>query len=112
MAKFGLGKGLGALIPQDENPAEDLDKKATDNGEAASSLEGIMAGEDVPKDLVQNLSVSDILPNPFQPRKNIDSEALQELAKSIKTHGILQPLVVAAKNGKYELISGERRLEA
>src|SRR3989344_7679955 len=101
MAKFGLGKGLGALIPQDEGPAEDLDKK-TGNGEAAAEVSGTMAGEDVPKVQVENLNVSDILPNPYQPRKNFDSEALQELAKSIKTHGILQPLVVVeTQDGKY-----------
>ena len=56
---------------------------------------------------------SDILPNPNQPRKRFDYDELEGLAQSIRTNGILQPLLVRPlENGKYELIAGERRLRA
>ena len=86
--KSGLGKGLGALIPGGQ-----------DNG----SIGGI-----------QHLSVSEIQPNPHQPRKEMSPESLEELAASIREHGILQPLIVSQNpfNGQYELIAGERRLRA
>lgn len=56
--------------------------------------------------------VEDIKPNPSQPRKQFDREAIAELATSIKRYGILQPLSVRRKNKEYELVSGERRLRA
>jgi ParB family chromosome partitioning protein len=81
----GLGKGLGALIPELEEG--DLDPQA----EVAIEL---------------------IEPNPYQPRKEFSDEKLAELADSIKTHGIIQPLLVRELQGKYQLIAGERRLRA
>ncbi len=54
----------------------------------------------------------EILPNPVQPRRRFSSEALGELANSIKEHGILQPLTVRLRRGKFELVAGERRLRA
>lgn len=62
---------------------------------------------------VLNLKLSDIVPNQRQPRTHFDEEALDELAESIKEHGILQPIVVRPiAEGKYELIAGERRWRA
>ena len=62
---------------------------------------------------VMEIDVKEIVPNPYQPRKNFDPIKLQELADSIAIHGIIQPLVVTyKKEGGYELIAGERRLEA
>lgn len=91
MARQALGKGLGALIPGNLSAID---------GEAAK------AG-------VQELSLSDIRPNPYQPRSTFRPEELKALADSIKEQGILQPvLVVKSKGGGYELISGERRLRA
>ena len=58
------------------------------------------------------LPADEILPNPVQPRRYFDEEPLQELAQSISVHGILQPLTVRCRRGKYELIAGERRLRA
>lgn len=58
------------------------------------------------------LPVDDILPNPNQPRREFDEEALAELAASIAQHGILQPLSLRRAGGQYELVSGERRLRA
>ncbi len=62
---------------------------------------------------IMEVPVSEIMPNPYQPRTNFDPNKLQELADSIAEHGIIQPLVVTYnKEGGYELIAGERRLEA
>ena len=61
---------------------------------------------------VQELSLSQIEPNPFQPRKVFSQEQLEELAESIKTYGLLQPVLVREIGGKYQLISGERRYRA
>ncbi|MEK4138960.1 ParB/RepB/Spo0J family partition protein [Kurthia sp. FSL E2-0154] len=84
MAK-GLGKGLNALFNTDE----------------------VVAGEKVEK-----IQVRDIKPNPYQPRKEFKKEALEELAESIKEHGILQPVVVRKQGKGYELVVGERRFRA
>lgn len=89
--KRGLGAGLGTLIPQ-----------SFDNS--------LLLNED---ERVQKITHADIEPNKDQPRRHFDEEALQELAVSIKQHGILQPIVVAPHNkGKYQIIAGERRWRA
>lgn len=91
MAKSGLGKGFDALIPTDFDSNLLIDSS----------------------DRVQNLFITDIIPNPDQPRKHFDDKALQELASSIIRYGILQPLVVSPNPaGKYFLIAGERRWRA
>ena len=61
---------------------------------------------------VQKINVDTIIPNRFQPRKNFDQEALNELADSIRQHGIIQPLVLRKLGDKYEIIAGERRYKA
>lgn len=87
----GLGRGFGSLLPEDFDPSLLIDKK----------------------DRTQKLFISDISPNPEQPRKHFDKESLKELSSSIKRHGILQPLVVTPDgNGKYIIIAGERRYRA
>lgn len=58
------------------------------------------------------LSTEDLFPNPVQPRKLFDADALSELSESIKSYGILNPLTVRVRGGKYELVAGERRLRA
>lgn len=58
------------------------------------------------------IEIDQISPNPFQPRKNFDQEALDELANSIKEFGLIQPIIVFKKNSKFILIAGERRLRA
>ncbi|MGR3809777.1 ParB/RepB/Spo0J family partition protein [Jiulongibacter sp. NS-SX5] len=88
----GLGKGLGTLLPDKEEVVEK--KLVTD--EVSSQL---------PIDAIEV--------NPFQPRTHFDEEALQELSNSIRTQGLIQPITVRQlENGKYQLISGERRLQA
>ncbi|MBE2984416.1 ParB/RepB/Spo0J family partition protein [Campylobacter sp. RM9344] len=63
-------------------------------------------------DVVEEIDVAKISPNPYQPRKNFDEEALKELAQSIKRHGLIQPIIVIRKDGGYMLIAGERRFRA
>ena len=60
----------------------------------------------------ENILIDDIIPNRFQPRLKFDEEALNNLANSIKIHGIIQPLVLRKINDKYEIIAGERRYKA
>lgn len=61
---------------------------------------------------VQCLKIDDIVPNPFQPRKTFNDDALQDLADSIKEFGVIQPLLVRRTDAGYELVAGERRLRA
>lgn len=86
--KRGLGRGLGALIPADVS-----DGKTEQTG-------------------LREVPVKSIRPNPHQPRSVMDDEKLSELAASIREHGLIQPLIVTEKNGRYTLIAGERRWRA
>ncbi|MDQ3123829.1 MAG: ParB/RepB/Spo0J family partition protein [bacterium] len=87
----GLGKGFDILMPQGVD-------------------EGLLNKN---KDRVQKLFTSDIEANKEQPRRTFEQHLLQELADSIKTYGVLQPLLVTPqKNGKYQIIAGERRWRA
>ncbi|SDD95387.1 ParB/RepB/Spo0J family partition protein [Peptococcus niger] len=94
--KGGLGRGLGALIP-DLN--ENIDKlKKGDEGAAGEA--------------VYDLPLADILPNPWQPRHEFDEEALTDLADSIRREGVLSPILVVRREDDTLLVSGERRLRA
>ena len=68
--------------------------------------------KDKNKDEVEMVEINKILSNPYQPRKDFDSKSIKELAESIKNFGIIQPLTIRPRGGKYELIAGERRLKA
>ena len=61
---------------------------------------------------IQNIKLDELRSNPYQPRKNFDEEALQELANSIKEHGVFQPIIVKKSIKGYEIIAGERRVKA
>lgn len=70
-------------------------------------------GRELSKEQVKIIKISDIEPNPFQPRKNFDKDALNELAESIEKHGLIQPVVLISKDDdSYILVAGERRLRA
>lgn len=107
MAKKGLGRGLGALIPSGIRKQAG---QAIGSGELAPAPVNVVAAGDI----VHELPLDAIVPDPNQPRKYFDSHSLEELSASIKEHGILQPLVVmpADAEGKHTLIAGERRLRA
>ena len=80
-----LGRGLDALIPS------------------------LSVNED---DKVIEITLSQLRPNPYQPRKTFDEEAIKDLAESIKQHGVIQPIIVRSVVKGYEIIAGERRFRA
>jgi len=112
--KRGLGRGLGALIPESPLLA-DGDAGRGQNPVAGTASAGPAespSGEDLGAHY-KEIPVSAISPNPRQPRRTFDEDALEELAESIRQVGLLQPVVVrAAGPGRYELIMGERRWRA
>lgn len=63
-------------------------------------------------DEVKNIPVHEIVPSPYQPRTVFDDERINELCQTIKTHGVIQPIIVRIRNSKYEIIAGERRWRA
>ena len=109
----GLGRGLGALIP---------DPSRLGDGEAATSRAGSQTPAAEPGTVplggvagarYEEIAVTAIIPNPRQPRRSFDEDALDELAESIRQVGLLQPVVVrAVRPGRYELVMGERRWRA
>ena len=110
----GLGRGLGALIPEspllaDGDAARGQDPSA---GTVPAGPSEAHSAE-VSGAHYREIPVSAITPNPRQPRRTFDEDALEELAESIRQVGLLQPVVVrAAGPGRYELIMGERRWRA
>ncbi|OPJ55446.1 ParB/RepB/Spo0J family partition protein [Alkalithermobacter paradoxus] len=90
MAKNRLGKGLSALIPKIESKLE---------------------SEDVKRDIV-NISINKIYPNENQPRKLFDKEKIEMLSQSIKSYGVLQPILVKKEENGYMIVAGERRFRA
>jgi ParB family chromosome partitioning protein len=107
MAKQALGRGLGALMGGTPGKSPAPAVAPAPPSAIASSPERPLSGEQV-----HRVPVSQIKPCAFQPRKDFAADSLQELADSIRQQGVLQPLVVRAVNGSYELIAGERRWRA
>lgn len=95
MAKHGLGKGLESLIPTTSFGEDSL--LSDSNAQTAQS---------------RMLKVMDIVPNPDQPRRDFNETAMAELVDSIKTHGLLQPIVVVRDGAKFKIVAGERRWRA
>ncbi len=118
----GLGKGLSSLIPQrksNNNPA--LNKKTKKTNFASSDLDSEIVSKDLIRDgkdessknSILEIEVGQIKANPFQPRQYFDENKLEELATSIRKHGIIQPLVVTKNSvGGFDLVAGERRFKA
>ena len=103
MKKTSLGTGLSSLIPKKTNINSKITKK-----QFVVPSSGVSE-----QDNLLEIETGKIIANPHQPRKYFEENNLKELANSIKEHGILQPLVVSKiGSGQYELIAGERRLEA
>ena len=95
-AKKKLGKGLDAIFGQDiDSFLNEIEESAEKSG----------SGKD-------ELKISEIRPNPYQPRKEFDEKGLAELAESIKENGVFQPILVRKSLQGYELVAGERRLRA
>lgn len=93
--KKGLGRGLGALIPEDTKVKDLIDEPSKRS-----------------KEEVKNIDINRIIPNPSNARKVFDEPALAELAESIKLYGIIQPIVVVSQKDGYEIVAGERRFRA
>lgn len=95
MAKKGLGRGLNSLFDEKPSFLEDIseDNKKSDN------------------DIV-SLKINTIEPNRNQPRKNFDNDKLEVLSKSIKEHGVIQPIIVSKSGDVYTIVAGERRWRA
>lgn len=92
-----LGRGLGALLDDSPSNEEEL----------------IISKPEAKVNKIDEIGIEDIEVNPFQPRSDFNEEALNELAESIKVQGIIQPITVRKlEEGKFQLISGERRLQA
>ena len=110
--RIGLGKGLNALL---DNNDEAADAPVNSNASADvpfPELDTSIYASTKTKSLSE-LSVDKLVPNPGQPRKNFDETEMQELADSIKTYGIIQPIIAAdAGDGTYIIIAGERRTRA
>ena len=102
--KGGLGRGLDALfadvpVTAPEEPKEEKKKE--------------IKKEEIPaEDRVNYIKIHEIMPNANQPRKTFDEDKIEELAASIKEHGIIQPIVVRKKKKGYEIVAGERRWRA
>ena len=91
--KSALGRGLEAIL----GDVESAYAKELESGK---------------NDLVLEIEINKIKPNPYQPRKKFDENALKELSESIARHGLIQPIIVIAKNDENMLIAGERRFRA
>lgn len=122
---YGLGRGLSSLIPQKKR--NDIDRDKSDNRDENSGqlnnrssqfskdaldlnsqkIASQMSGREI-----SEVDVEKIITNPYQPRMDFDKEKLAELSNSIKSHGIIQPLIVTKKGDAFELVAGERRLQA
>ena len=103
----GLGKGLGALLGESTDisnfrkPVEYINKTVVTSEQAQNSADIML----IPVDMIE--------PNPFQPRSTFDPAAMEELAESIRTLGLIQPITVRKKSpDRYQIISGERRFRA
>ena len=104
----GLGKGLGALLGGDADLSQIRKPVGYVNKEVVSTSQPLQGTADILR-----IPVDMIEPNPFQPRMSFDQETLEELAESIRTLGLIQPITVRRKNdGRYQIISGERRFRA
>ena len=146
MSSSPLGKGLSALIPDSlkenfEKPQKSVKDKSAKNVEELAKTfpnkekkvrnekaSGTQTGGNKPKtnskadetgEMILEIELAKIRPNPGQPRKNFEEEALNNLAASIKKHGLLQPIIVKALEAddqageaEYEIIAGERRFKA
>lgn len=121
-SKSRLGRGLGGLISgagsRSDQPAKPSAKKQAAKKTASAKGSAPVPKKQAAPSTVPNLpgylevELKRIVANPYQPRREIQTEQIEELAQSIVAEGLLQPIVVREKKGKFELIAGERRFQA
>ena len=118
MAKRGLGRGLGAIFGEEtvETAAEKRNNRKTTASSntrkvSGSTDHGTENNSDVSRETLK-IKLSLIEPNSEQPRKNFDEDSLNELAASIKEHGVIQPIIVKKNGQMYTIVVGERRWRA
>ena len=100
--KMGLGRGLDSLLKAYDNEVEEKQPQQT---QSVSNYE-MRQGD------VEKIDINLVYPNPNQPRKTFDKESLNELAESIRIHGLIQPIIVNKMDDGYMIIAGERRFRA
>ena len=105
-----LGKGLQALLSSVEPQWEDRGREEPPI--SSNPLSGSVQQASDRRSPFQILSIDQIRPNPHQPRQTMSDSTLQDLASSIATSGVIQPIVVRRQNGQFELVAGERRWRA
>jgi ParB family chromosome partitioning protein len=115
-SKQRLGRGLGGLIAKGGKSASEASHHKHSGGKSVESAAPKAKAHHSIADAYlkdfQSVLIDKIDPNPYQPRKEILAESLQELIESIRSEGLIQPIIVRVKAGRYELIAGERRLRA
>src|SRR5207245_6700221 len=114
MPRNALGRGLGALIREPE-PTNQAPAPAIDNPSAPFTTAGGAAAAPARETVThgpQEIDIDLVEPSPYQPRTRFREEALDELARSIRASGIIQPIVVRPIGNRYQLIAGERRWRA
>lgn len=111
-AQARLGRGLNALIASRSKQTNHENNPSTTNGSNESNNPQNLPHSDDKYIRVYEISVGQIDDNPGQPRQNMDSSVLAELANSIRTHGILQPVLLKQVGQRYQLVAGHRRTAA
>lgn len=121
MAKVSsrLGRGLGSLISGGSTPVDNssqenqsIEEPRVSNLDANTENKNIQNVDSLTENTLIEVPLDQIVPNPYQPRKVIEPDAIRELAESISSEGLLQPIVARRVNDKFELVAGERRWRA
>ena len=100
--KMGLGRGLDSLLKAYDD----------ENDEKIQKTESSVSNYEMRQGDIEKIDISKVYPNPNQPRKTFDKESLNELAESIRIHGLIQPIIVNKMDDGYMVIAGERRYRA
>ena len=125
-SKNRLGRGLGGLISgsatkaastksvetSTPKPSKNIQAKAKPNPKPRVGASSVQKKKEANTQGLRDLAIQSIVPNPYQPRRDIADKQVEELAQSIQSEGLLQPIVVRKVGSKFEIIAGERRLRA
>ncbi len=103
--KPGLGRGLDSLLKA-------YDEEVKKEEKVTNAVENVVSRAEMRQGDIEKIDINKIYTNPNQPRKNFDKESLNELAESIRLHGLIQPIIVNQMDDGYMIIAGERRYRA